>query len=374
MNRKHRTLWISLAILFMLIGLASWALWPKPVFVSTKQITPTEFQEYIEEEGKTRPKELFVIDSPVVGTLVRPQTKSGDFIQKDAVLATILPSSSSPLDPQSGRERQNSLEKARLQLEQAERDYKRGKLLLGQGVIPQSEYEQFELQYNVARREFETARFALKAAQTKPNTKNSIVLRAPISGQIMRVFGESGGPVSIGAPIMEMADISNLEVVVDILSSEAPRVKENAKVILKRWGGDQDLNGLVRQIEPGAFTKVSALGVEEQRVNVIIDITSKPELWKEKLGSGYRADTQILTHEASNAITAPLSSLFRETDGWAVFVVENGKAHKRRISFAHKNNQVALIDSGLKDGDVVIEYPSENIKEGTRVRSKPSNL
>lgn len=354
-------------MLIPLAALATWLLWPNAVSVSTVLITPITFQEYVEEEGKTRPRELHVIASPVLGTLVRPELKVGDAVQKDAVLATILPGASSPMDPQTRKEREANFEKARLQFQQAKREYERQKSLKEKEIISQSEFEQSVLQYGVSKRDFEAAQFALKAAYTKPDKKNAVNVLAPVSGQILRVFNESGGPVAIGTPIFEMADVSQLEVVVDVLTSDAPKIAKNAKVILKRWGGEGELMGQVRQVEPGAFTKVSALGVEEQRVNIVVDLLSKPEQWKDKLGAGYRVDTQIVTHEAKNAVTAPLSSLFRDQDGWAVFVIEDGKAHKRRVVFTHKNNHVALIETGLKANDRVIEYPSDAVKEGVRV-------
>lgn len=194
-----------------------------------------------------------------------------------------------------------------------------------------------------------------------------VQIHAPISGWVLRVMQESGGPIERGAPIMEIADASSLEVVADVLTTDAVHIRPGAPVLIEDWGGPQALEGRVRLVEPSAFKKISALGVEEQRVNVVIDITSPYAEWWE-LGDNYRVDAHIITFETDDALTIPTGALFRSDSSWAVFKVVNGKARLQIIDVARRNPDRAMIRGGLEEDERVIVYPSDEIEDGSRVR------
>jgi HlyD family secretion protein len=227
-----------------------------------------------------------------------------------------------------------------------------------------------EFERDVAGHELEMARAALSQLREDPlgRAVEPWEIRSPVAGRVLRVLNESEGVVSAGTPLLELADPSDLEIVVDLLTSDAVRAAPGARVRIEAWGGDP-LEGRVRLIEPGAFTKVSALGVEEQRVNVLIDIVSPPELWR-SLGDGYRVDARITLLERDDVLLAPASALFRDADRWAVYRVEGGRARKRFVNIGARSDRAAMVDDGLRDGDLVIVYPGDEIFDGVRVRER----
>jgi len=175
--------------------------------------------------------------------------------------------------------------------------------------------------------------------------------------------------VNSGEPLIDIGDPGKLEVKVELLSADAVKIKIGTPVFFERWGGDPALSGKVRVIEPAGFTKISSLGVEEQRVLVIADITSLPESWQ-RLGDGYRVDARFIIWEGKNVLQVPASALFRKGEGWAVFVVKNKRAHLRQVEIGHRTGLVAEIVSGISEGEMVIAHPDESIKDGTRVRPR----
>jgi HlyD family secretion protein len=192
------------------------------------------------------------------------------------------------------------------------------------------------------------------------------MVRSPVAGHVLRVRRESGGPIERGEVILEVADPGSLEIVAEVLTDDAMQIQAGAQVRIESWGGCQPLMGKVRLVEPGAFTKVSALGIEEQRVNVIIDITSPRESCR-RLADGFRVNNFISVFQMENALVLPTGALFRDGEAWAVFRVVNGRAEKVRVEIPRHNSQIALVASGIKEGEAVILYPSDKIKEGTRV-------
>jgi len=197
-------------------------------------------------------------------------------------------------------------------------------------------------------------------------------INSPVSGRILRVQRESAGPIERGDLIMEVANPGALEVVSEVLTDDAVQIKEGAPVRIESWGGCPDLEGNVRVVEPAAFTKVSALGIEEQRVNIIIDITSPKDLCK-GLADGFRVNNHIATYRQEGALIVPTGALFREGEGWAVFQVKDGKVHKRLVKIKKRNPETALLESGLKQGDKVVVYPSDQVVDGTRVKPLKSS-
>ncbi|MFQ5586557.1 MAG: efflux RND transporter periplasmic adaptor subunit, partial [Thermodesulfobacteriota bacterium] len=219
----------------------------------------------------------------------------------------------------------------------------------------------------VARFELEAAETALKFATGEGDSAEKVPIHAPVGGRILKLHRESEGVVTEGQPLIEIGDPRALEVEVDLLSEDAVRIRPGTKVLFDRWGGDLPLDGVVRVVEPAGFTKVSALGVEEQRVFVISDITSPPEQW-EGLGDGYRVEATFILWEGDNVLQVPASVLFRYGDGWAVFVVEGKRARRKVIEIGHRSGLFAEITSGLTEGELVITHPDEAIEDGTRVR------
>lgn len=196
------------------------------------------------------------------------------------------------------------------------------------------------------------------------------LLRSPVDGFILRVVRESAGPIERGAPVVEIADALSLEIVADVLTTDAVRILPGASVAIEGWGGPKPLEAKVRVVEPSAFKKVSALGVEEQRVNVIMDLTSPPETWK-GLGDNYRVDCHIVVSQIDNALTVPTGALFRKDSSWAAFTVEGSRARERLVSIESRNPTQAVVSSGLQEGETVILYPGDKVRDGTRVKALP---
>jgi HlyD family secretion protein len=215
----------------------------------------------------------------------------------------------------------------------------------------------------------EAAHTALKysAAREPERYAEKVVIRAPISGNVLKIDHESEGVVREGQALIEIGDPRELEVEVDVLSADAVKIKPGTPVLFERWGGKVPLKGKVRVIEPAGFTKISALGVEEQRVLVISDIISPPGEW-EQLGDGYRVEASFILWEDDRVLQVPASALFRYNDGWAVFVAKNKRAELREVKFGYRNGLSAEITSGLSEGEIVITHPDSSIQDGTTVR------
>jgi HlyD family secretion protein len=197
----------------------------------------------------------------------------------------------------------------------------------------------------------------------------TVPVRSPIDGVILKAPHECEGPVRTGEPLLEVGDTAALEIEVDVLSADAVRIKPSMKVLFDRWGEAKSLEGIVRTVEPVGFTKVSALGVEEQRVLIISDFTSPFEQWQ-RLGDGYRVEARFIIWHEDNILQVPASSLFRFQDGWAVFIMEGGRAIRRTVEIGQQNGLVAQILEGLQAGDQVIDHPSDEVENGIRVRER----
>ena len=217
---------------------------------------------------------------------------------------------------------------------------------------------------DIAQHELEAAKTVLAYAGTKGGEQ--IDITAPISGSVLKIFRESEGVVAAGEALLEVGNPQQLEVEVDVLSADAVRIVPGTRVLFERWGGDQPLEGRVRTIEPVGFTKVSALGVEEQRVLVISDLVSEPGLWQ-RLGDGYRVEASFILWEEEDVLTIPASTLFRYEEGWAVFIVENDTARRIKVELGQRNGLQAQVLAGLEEGQLLITHPSETIEEGTNV-------
>ena len=372
---------------------------PKPVPVDLVKAVRGPMNMTIEEEGKTRVKDRFVVSAPVSGYMRRIDLEVGDRIKKGQVVAVLEPLRSGVLDPRSRAEAEASVaaaqsalnsaeEKARAATADAEYSRKslvRQKKLYELGYIARDNYEQAETEMarseanrlaseaavKSSRAELARCRATLRysAAEGAVDRERIITVRAPVEGMVLKLQRESEGAVNTGDPLVDIGNPGLIEVKVEVLSADAVMIKPGTPVLFERWGGDAPLSGVVRIVEPEAFTKVSSLGVEEQRVLVIADITSVSEEWK-RLGDGYRVEAKFIIWEGKDVFQVPDSSLFRKGDGWAVFVNDNGRARQRTVSVGHRNGLFAEVFSGLPEGREVIVHPGDAVSDGVRIRSR----
>jgi HlyD family secretion protein len=370
-----------------------WAVWPKPVAIDAARVARRAFEEVVEEDGRTRVRNRYVVSSPLSGQLERITLRAGDRVGADGVVAVIQPIASPLLDARTTRElterlgaaearleqARAALERARIASEQSRTDLERTTKLAAEGIVAASELDRVRLAFRVADKDLAAADYAAHTAEHDVESARAALARvreggdkpfdvtSPVAGRVFRVLAESAGAVVPGTALLEIADPQDLEVVVDVLTPDAVRIPPGAPVRIERWGGDQPLEGRVRLVEPSGFTKLSALGVEEQRTNVVIDLTSAAEEWR-TLGDGFRVDARIVVSRVEDGLTVPASALFRDGDGWATFVVDGGRARKRVAASPRRNPRDALIENGLAEGETVILYPTDAIADGVRVR------
>lgn len=356
----------------------------------------------IEEEGRTRLKERFVITAPTAGYVRRITAKVGETVKKGETVAVLEPLRSQALDPRSRAETGATVSAAQAAFEAAQEkerasaadaDYLDKKLgrfanlhlrgYVAKDLLDQAESEAKKAQAvrnsakataDAARFELERARATLRNFSTESRGgNNSIVyVSSPADGSIFKIHRESEGAVGAGEPLMDIGNRKNLEVLAEVLSSDAVKIKKGTEVLFKRWGGDEPLAGKVRIVEPAGFTKVSSLGVEEQRVLVIADITSPPDAWS-VLGDGYRLEAHFVVWDGKDVPQVPASALFRSGEKWAVFVNDKGRARLRAVEVGQRNGLTAEIISGIKANDKVIAHPGDSIGDGTRIRAGKNN-
>ncbi|MDQ1331433.1 MAG: HlyD family secretion protein [Thermodesulfobacteriota bacterium] len=385
---------ILVAVLATLYGFI-----PKAVDVDLVDASRGPLQVTIEEEGRTRLKERFVISAPTYGYMRRIVAKVGDPVQKGEAVVVLEPLRSQSLDPRSRAEAEAAVSAANAALNAAQEkeraaaadaDYigkrsERIAKLYSKGYVAKDQFDQTESELNksravrdsakaaadVARFEFDRARATLKNFNPVKRTVNhgTVNIFSPVSGNIFKIYRESEGTVNPGEPLMDIGNAENLEVLVEVLSSDAVKIKKGTPVLFKRWGGDDPLLGAVRVVEPAGFTKISSLGVEEQRVLIIADITSPPEMWR-VLGDGYRLEAHFVVWEGKDTLQVPASSLFRSGEKWAVFVNDRGKARERAVEVGQRNGLTAEIISGIKANEEVIAHPGDSISDGIRIKSR----
>jgi HlyD family secretion protein len=388
---------IALGFVAAAVGIA-WSLMPRPIPVDTAIVTKGRFVASVDEDGKTRIRERYVVAAPLAGRLPRIQLKAGDRVASGDVLATIVPSPAPLLDPRSRREAEERLgaaeaarertkavvERAHAQADQAKIDLERTRALVTRGAATAQALERAELAMRVADRDLRAAEFLDHAAGHELDQARALLARyqdgadapnerwnitAPVSGVVLKVAQESETVVSSGAPLLEIGDPRDLEIVADVVSAEAVEIRAGADVVIERWGGSGSLAGRVRRVEPAAFTKVSTLGVEEQRVNVLIDVLSPQQQWS-GLGDGYQVDTRIVVFTRDDVAIIPAGALFRRGDTWNVYVVEDGRARSRAIDLLRRSGRLAAVKEGLTTGESVVVYPSDQISPGVRVGPK----
>ena len=370
---------------------------PKPVPVDVVKAVRGPLRVTIDEEGKTRVRERFVISAPVSGYMRRLELDVGDPVNKGQPVVALDPVRSRVLDPRSRAEAKATVSAAQAALNSAEekaraaaadaeyakKRLERNKGLFEQGYIARDFLDQSESDatrteasrlsaeaaVRTARSELERARASLRysAAEEGDDHGQTVLVRTPVAGRVLKIHHESESVVNSGEPLIDIGDPSQLEVKVEVLSADAVNIRPGTPVLFERWGGDVPLTGMVRIVEPEAFTKISSLGVEEQRVLVIADITSLPESWK-RLGDGYRVEASFIIWEGKDVLQVPASALFRREAEWAIFVVKDKRAHLRAVQTGKQNGLTAEILSGVSDGELVIIHPDESIRDRGRVR------
>lgn len=399
MSRDRRIHWrrlIPYAIALGVILLLVWGFWPTPVLVDAEPVTHGHLAVTVEEEGRTRLIDRYVVSAPIEAHARRITLDVGDPVRAGDVVAVLEPRAAPALDIRTTAEARARVAAAEAALSVAQQEakaaeasayfalheYERMRSLGARDLVAPSEVEQAETE---ARRsaalqrsaEFrvQTATFDLEAARTAlayaggqdADLTGRLELRSPVAGQILRRHFESARVVQPGEPILEIGDPSALEVEVDVLSSDAVQIQSGMRVLFERWGTPEPLEGAVRRVEPVGFTKISALGVEEQRVLVIADITASREQWA-RLGDAYRVNARFILWEAEDVRRVPTSALFRHEGGWAVFVVERGRAILRPLDIGRRAARLTQVLSGLEQGEMVIVHPDRDITAGTRVR------
>lgn len=438
------------ATVLVLAALVAWAFAPRPIGVEVATVAQGRFEAGIDEDAKTRLRDRYSISAPLAGRLERIALREGDAVQAGDVLARLAPALPALLDERSLREQQARvdaaqarvqaagarLERSQAALAQAQSDLRRSEPLAQQGFVAPTRLDAERLAVRVAQadaaaaqQDQQAARFDAAQARAalelvrRPASGSAVrgafEVRAPVSGRVLRVAQASEGLVALGAPLLELGDTTRLEVVAPLLTTDALQARPGAPVRIERWGGPGVLHGRVRSVEPGAFTKVSALGVEEQRVNVLIDLTSPPAQWA-ALGDGYRVVVRVLTREANNATLVPLSALFplpagqagaqasaqvgaqtaapsatspaasaadspaalaagdaqagaeagagaETVERMAVFVVREGRARRVPVALEARGSTHAWVKEGLQAGDLVVVYPPSTLTDGARV-------
>lgn len=402
-NGRWRTLLAYFAGLALLAAIVA-GFWPKPIEIDTAIITRGPLTVTIQEEGQTRVRHRYVISPPVTGYLNRVPLRAGAVVQAGkTVLATLQAEPSGFLTPRSRAEAQarvKAAEAIRMQrtaevvqanaaLDLAKKEFARADAVIKEQAISHQEWDTANTQVRVRIQELNSAEFARRGAEfeveqaratlqqaTHPETNGAAPLQiiAPIDGVVLIVYEENARSVAVGTPVMEIGDPRDLEVEIELLSSDAVAVAPGAEVLLEQWGGGTPLRGRVSLVEPGGFTKISALGVEEQRVKVRVDFLEALPLG-DKLGDRYRVEARIVTWQGEDILQVPTGALFRRGNEWMSFVVENGTARLRTIKIAHNNGLAAEVQSGLTEGESVILYPPDNVTDGATMSasSEPSS-
>lgn len=387
--KRHLRLLVVLAVVGLIL-LA--ALWPSRSIIDVAAVTRGSLQVTVDEDGQTRIRDTFVISAPVGGQLARITLEPGDRVTRnDTVLARITPSAAPLLDPRTRGELTAGAEAAQAAVGQARaerarlvatRDRARSALqrqqaLADAGAIAADTLDDVRTTARTADEALRSAEFAVSRAEYELQTARarlqapgpsgrSIEIRSPIDGVVLKRLRESTAVVPPGEPLLAIGDAGRLEIVADLLSTAAVRVSPGAAVLIEQWGGTEPLRGRVRLVEPSGFTKVSALGVEEQRVNVIVDFDD-PATAAARLGDGYRVEVRIVTWHEENVLQLPVGALFRRGEDWAVFVVEDGKVRLQPVRIGQRNEEQAQVLDGIAAGRQVVLHPPDTLADGTRV-------
>lgn len=367
---------------------------PRPVSVDLVPVTRAPLVVTVDEDGRARVKNRHVVSAPLSGSLARPELHAGDHVEQGQVIARIVPLQAPLLDVRSRsqaearvaaalaarKQARAQVERARAALDFAKTNAGRIEHVVERGVGTEMQLEQARLQERTASAELESARFGAQVADyelrmaeaalghltgKRAGTEEQLDVPAPVTGRVLKVLQESEGVVQVGSALLELADPNALEIVVDVLTSDAVRIQPGQRALLDRWGG-VPLEGRVRLVEPSAFSRTSALGVEEQRVNVIIDLISPRERWLD-LGDGYRVEAHIVVWADDEVVQVPSSALFRHGTGWAAYRIEDDVARLVLVQLGERTPASVQILEGLHPGDEVIAHPSDRVHDGVSI-------
>ncbi|PCI32922.1 MAG: efflux transporter periplasmic adaptor subunit [Alphaproteobacteria bacterium] len=395
--KKIKTL-VKYAIGLVLLGLIVFAFIPEAEKVDLADVRRGDVLITLEGEGKTRIRDIYVVSAPIEGRVMRLDSEPGDVVKAGVtIIANMSPADPRFLDKRSetqaradvqGAEAAKGLsaskvDRALAALAFALAEYKRSEELFRNGNVSISRLEQNELQVKMRKAEVETARADLKVMDSRlvaaraqlvqpggdtenNGTRCQVCVHAPVDGKVLRILHESEGVIPMGTPLVEIGDPEDLEVVIEMLSRDAVKVQSGDIALIKRWGGAKDIRAQVRLVEPSGYTKISALGVEEQRVNVILDFIDPLERWQ-SLGNAFRVEASIIVDRAENVLYVPVSALFRHNEQWSAFVVREGRAEIQLVTVGRRNDREAEILKGLSQHDRVVIHPGNNVMDGTRI-------
>jgi len=396
-----RRLWFWLPAFIALAGVLAWLFRPQPVAVDLATVARGPLQVSVSDDGETRVRDMFVVSAPVPGLMRRIELEAGDaVVAGETTIARIEPGDPSFLDRRTEAEARAAIQAAEAARAHAAAELRRARAEQDFALTELKRYEGLAASHTISENDLESARrrartasaatdeaaaglrvseSELEQAKARVMTPGAaadrhadcacVIVRSPVSGDVLRVLVESESVVPSGTPLVEIGNPANLEVVTDLLSTEAVKVRAGQRALIEGWGGDSALEGVVQRVEPYGFTKVSALGVEEQRVRVIIDITEPAEHWH-TLGHGYRVEPRIVLWESHDVLKLPLSALFRNGTDWAVFVARDGRARQQPVTIGHMNGIDVEVLKGVAAGDVVVVHPSDRVSDGARIEPR----
>ena len=382
-------------VLLVLAAIGYWAFRPSPVPADFASVQRGALHVTVNEEGRTRVRDRYVVSAPVPGRMRRIELEPGDpVVARKTIVAQFEPSAPALLDVRTRAELEARVsaaesavggakaERERLRAERAfaESELKRARQLLAEKVISARELDMAERQSQTVERAWQSADFAVRTAEYQlqqarasltPSRSGGglIPLFSPVDGVVLRRLQESEAVVPTGQALLEIGNVGDLEIVADLLSSAAVRVRPGQQVVIEQWGGDKPLRGRVRRVEPSGFTKISALGVEEQRVNTIVDFEDDADS-RPPIGDGYRVEVRIIVSSRENVLKVPVSSLVRSGSDWALYVVDNDHASRRVVQLGERNSLEAEVTGGLSGSERIIVFPSDAITDGVKVTAR----
>jgi HlyD family secretion protein len=396
------TIWSSTgvrlaAVVAVVAALAALAFWPETAEVDVARVERGPMRVTIDEDGETRVRERFIVSAPVAGRLQRIELEPGDPVDRGkTVVVRLVPVESPLLDPRTRAELSAAVDATRAAVGEAQAERDRAATALQQARASRQRQEALAEAGAVSREGVESAQMAERAAESALRAAEAASARAqselqlaqarlqspstrgrthdvvaPVNGVVLKRLRESESVVAAGEPLLEIGDPQRLEVVADLLSTDAVRVKPGGPVSIEQWGGATPLAGTVRRVEPSGFMKVSALGVEEQRVNVVIDV-AEPADAERTLGDAYRVEVRVVVWQAEDVVKVPVGSLFRRGEGWAVFVVDGGRARLRVVTLGQRNGEEGQILDGVEPGQTVVLHPPDTLTDGMRVTARTS--
>jgi HlyD family secretion protein len=385
-----RLLWILIGA--GSLGLLAVAMRPRPLPVDAAPLTRGPMRVTLDEEGRTQVKRRYLISAPLAGKLLRVELKAGDHVNEGTVLARLVPLDAPLLDPRTRAEQEARLHASEAAMAQAQANVARARVadasaradlvrkrqLAQASAISSRDLDMAETDAAARLQDLASAEFGAKVAnhqlaearaaleRRRSGRLDEFEIVAPTSGQVLRVLRESEGVLTAGTSIIEVGDPSVLEVAADLLTVEAVRLRPGMPAYIDHWGGPRALEARVRSVEPSGFTKVSALGVEEQRVRVLLDLTAPPSEWR-TLGDNFRVEVHVVAWHADSVLRLPAAALFRRGDAWSAFFISDGKVHARKLEIGEQSPEQAEVRGGARDGEEVVLRPGESLRDGMRV-------